>query len=389
MHLTFPRSPERLLLTLAISLFPFYVFPSGGLQPSHLAFLILSVPAIVRYGIPRQSWLFLFLILTIYSFLIESIAGIYAQDPRHIINSAFFLFNLILMIGVYWLILRYGASALRAGLFTAMIFAVISIYLNGIDFRGAGEGGRSTGTFNNPNQLGFFSACMLSLSYLIYLEGEIKFPTMLGLLAATVLLSIASLSKAAMLANLAVLAFTLKPGKGRVSIAAWILLGLGAVGVAAHLLSSGYFEQFLFFDRIANMAQESDSSAGARGYFAFLESNLLQLIFGMGSPKAYAIVGHEVHSTLGSVWTTYGIFGFTILSSIFAIWGFTLYRTYGMIGVIVLMGPALLYGLTHNGTRFSIFWLLFAASMALAVRSERIRRTQLAIKFPRVRIHNQ
>lgn len=372
MRLTVSRSPERVLLTLAIALFPFYIFPSGGIQPSHLAFLFLSFVAIHRYGIPKQGWMLLLVFLAAYSFLIEAIAGTIAGNPRHLINSAYFLFNYLLVVGVYQVVLRHGASTLKAGVLAATTFAVISVHLSGVDLREMGEGGRPTGTFNNPNQLGFFSVCILSLSYLLYLEKQISFPTMLGLLAASIFLAIASLSKAAMLANFAVLAFALRPGKGKTGVALWAALAIVGIGGVIYLLATGYFDQFLFYNRIANMAQEQDSSLVERGYIAFLEGNILQIIFGMGSPEVHRIVGHEVHSTFASVWNVYGIFGFVPVLLIFVIWGQTLNRTYGLAGTIALMGPAILYGITHNGIRFSIFWLLLAGSMAAAKRTQHI-----------------
>ena len=360
--------PGGKLLPLAIALFPFYILPSGSLQPSHFAFLLLSLLTIGRYGIPRQGWILLLLLLAGYAFLVEIIAGRIADDFRYLIHPAFFLFNFLLIAGVYRVVLKHGTAPLRLGIFAAVLFAVISVYLSGVDLREMDESGRSTGTFNNPNQLGFFSVCTLSLTYLLYLEREIRFPTMLSLLAASIFLAIVSLSKAAIIANLAVLAFTLRPRTGGWMIALWIgLTLLGIIGVV-YLASTGYFSEFLFYNRITNMAQEQDSSLAERGYFAFLEGNLFQFVFGMGSPEVYGIVGHEVHSTFASVWNTYGLVGLVLFLPIFVIWGTVLNRTYGLANTVALMGPAILYGITHNGTRFSIFWLLLAASMAMAKR---------------------
>lgn len=150
--------------------------------------------------------------------------------------------------------------------------------------------------------------------------------------------------------------------------ALWIGLTLAGIVGVAYLATTGYFAEFLFYNRITNMAQERDSSLVERGYLVFLEGNFFELIFGMGSPEVYQTVGHEVHSTFASVWNTYGIVGLAVFLPIFVIWGTALNRTYGLANTIVLVGPAILYGITHNGTRFSIFWLLLAASMAMAKR---------------------
>jgi hypothetical protein len=236
-----------------------------------------------------------------------------------------------------------------------------------------GEVERSTGAFNNPNQLGYFSACLLSLSYLLYRYGEIRFLTALALFAASVFLAVVSLSKAAMIANFLVLVFTLRRQGGAQGTAVWIGLVIVVLGGAIFLFFNGYLDNFQFYDRIANMGSESDSSLEERGYFAFRDATTAQLIFGMGSPEVFRIVGHEVHSTFASILNYYGIVGFGLFTSIFVIWSRALYRAYGLAGAIALQGPAILYGITHNGTRFSIFWLLFSASLALAKREHLVR----------------
>ena len=88
------------------------------------------------------------------------------------------------------------------------------------------------------------------------------------------------------------------------------------------------------------------------------------------------IVGHEVHSTLGAVLNTYGIIGFTLFGSVIVIWAKRLWKAYGLIGFVCLFVPTMLYGLTHNGTRFTFFWVLFAASIGMASMEDRRNRNR-------------
>jgi hypothetical protein len=361
-------SLECALLTWAVALFPLYVFPSGGLQPSHIAFLFLSL-TVLPSGVPRQTWLLLFGFFAFYSFLVEAITSIVSGEVRHLVNPAFFLFNFLLMAGVYKVVRRNGSGALKYGVFIALTIALISVYLGGVDLREIGDGGRPTGTFNNPNQLGYFSVCVLSIAYLLYVDGEIRLSSFLALLVASMFLAVASLSKAAIIAGFAALGFLFLPSRGRGGVLLWIAIVLASIAAAVWLTSSGHLDELLFFNRLANMADEGDSSLVDRGYFAFLEGSTAEIIFGLGSSEVYRIVGHEVHSTFASVWNTYGIVGFIIFLPIFVIWARTLYHAYGLIGMIVLAGPAILYGVGHNGTRFSIFWLLMAVSMATGRRA--------------------
>lgn len=377
-HSITPWPLEVVVLTLAIAMLPFYVFSSGGIQPTHIAFLLLTIITILHYGLPMTNWGWLLLLLSAYSFLIEAIYGAFSiyGDPSHLIIPAFFLFNFILSIGVYQVVLRKGTSVVWVGILAAAIFAVVSVYVSGVDLKELSDSGRSTGTFNNPNQLGYFSACLLSLSYLLYQHKSIRFLTLLGLLAASIFLAAASLSKAAIIANFLVLAFALRPKISGYAVTVWLGLAIALLIGMAYLLITGHFDDFLFYNRIVSMGSEQDSSLEARGYFAFLNGSLLQIIIGMGSSEVFWIVGHEVHSTFASIMNSYGIVGLALFLAIYVIWGRTLYRAYGFAGMIVIMGPATLYGITHNGTRFSIFWLLFSASMAMAVRELSLRNIQ-------------
>jgi hypothetical protein len=88
----------------------------------------------------------------------------------------------------------------------------------------------------------------------------------------------------------------------------------------------------------------------------------------LGTHQILEIVGHEVHSTFGSVLNSYGFVGFLLFLSAIGAWMWQIYRAYGVTGVACMVGPALIYGISHNGIRFTIFWLLFATSLGMASR---------------------
>jgi hypothetical protein len=364
-------SMDGVLISVATGLFPLYVFPSGAIQPSHIVFMALCAIALFKYGVPRQRWVWLFVALSLYTAVVEIYYGIVYEDFEYSIYPIFFIFNCVLSAGVYHVVLRKGPAVLKVGVLVAAAYAVVTVVTSGVSLYEAEDGWRSTGSFNNPNQLGYFSCCLLSLSYLLYRHGEVRFPVMLGLVAASLYLAMTSLSKAAIIANLVVLAFVLQ--SQATSLTRRIALLVILLGGSAYLLMNGYLDNFLFFERIVNMASENDSSLDERGYFAFLDGNPWQVVPGLGSSEVRRIVGHEVHSTFASMLNTYGIIGFGFFAAMFVIWGTRLYRAYGLAGLISLQGPSILYGITHNGTRFSIFWLLFASSMALATRELSLR----------------
>ena len=62
--------------------------------------------------------------------------------------------------------------------------------------------------------------------------------------------------------------------------------------------------------------------------------------------------------------TSYGLFGFLIFFALMLFWILDIKNSMGFESNFVC-APSLLYGLTHNGIRFSMFWILFAISISL------------------------
>jgi hypothetical protein len=75
------------------------------------------------------------------------------------------------------------------------------------------------------------------------------------------------------------------------------------------------------------------------------------------------IGSHELHSSLGTLFFSYGIVG----TSLFASFGFILLRGAGLRGVLQVI-PAALYGLTHQGLRFTLLWVLLATVASAKIR---------------------
>lgn len=123
------------------------------------------------------------------------------------------------------------------------------------------------------------------------------------------------------------------------------------------------------------MFSESDSSLEIRGYKVFFEATPLQAIFGMGIKNIIDIHKFEIHSTFFMVLTNYGLIGFLIFSMLILFWILDIKKAYGVRGLICVCAPSLLYGLTHNGIRFSMFWIMFSISIYLSYEfRKKIRR---------------
>lgn len=379
-------SIEPFLLFIGVAILPVYVFSSGGVQPAHMVLAIFGFISLFKRGVPASVWVLFLAGISVYSMVVESFYVMLGAPSSSLINSLFFVYNFILVTATYSYCRQSGVSVLAPGLLCASAIALVAILWAGVSTQ-VDDQARATAAFNNPNQLGYFSVCILSLTYLMYRHGLLKYIVAVGLFAVAIFLSVASLSKAAMVSNFVVAFLALKPVKHK-SVAvswglsaagiAWFVLALSALVAILFLYVQGVFDHFLFVERLQGIMSEDDSSLAARGYFAFLEGNSFQVLLGLGSSGVLQIAGHEVHSTLASVFNNYGILGFTIFISTLLLWVFHLWRAYGFVGMCCLTGPAMLYGITHNGIRFTAFWILFGASMAMASRLIRNRKPSIS-----------
>lgn len=366
------------LLFIGASILPIYVFNSGGIQPSHAMLAIFAGLTILDRGIIFTPWSMLFLVLSLYCLALESFYFFGGGDPIFMINSLFLWYNFALACAVFQHVRYEGVGSLAAGIKIASAIALVTILVNGIDLRDLGDAGRSAGSFNNPNQLGFFSVCLLSLSYLFYRSGYIGYRQAFSLLTVSLLLSVLSLSKAAIISNMLVFFLALKPTAPRSyhlrftsrvsSFIAWLAGTIIGITLLVMMFQSGAYDDLLFVERLMNMTEEGDSSMESRGYFAVFDGDAIQILFGLGTQNTEQIVGHEVHSTIGGVLNNYGLVGMAIFIAMCVLWAVKIWRFYDLVGLVCIVGPSMLYGLTHNGIRFTIFWLLFASSMAIASR---------------------
>jgi hypothetical protein len=76
--------------------------------------------------------------------------------------------------------------------------------------------------------------------------------------------------------------------------------------------------------------------------------------------------GNEIHSTIGTLVFSYGIVGTALFIASF----WQLYRLVGLQLMLYLV-PALIYGLTHQGLRFSLFWVLLGIVAIVGLARER------------------
>lgn len=344
---------------MGIAAFPLYIFASGKPQPAHFSFaLFILVLAPIWM---RDAYRYPYVVVTLGGFFIwillrQVIYTLSAVDGR-IDVIAFYLFNIILFLATVCYIRSVGSAALVSIYYSTILsvaVAVGGVVISGSSLRAdIGDVYRAVGTFNNPNQLGYFSICATGILLSIWTRIGGRGLIIIGALAGCGYLALLSLSKAAMLSMcLYSLCFMSLNWRPRLAVIAVAL-------IAAILFSRSETADFKFVDRLADIGSASDDNLEGRGYGLLLDS-AAGLLFGHGEGYAEEKIGHEVHSTLAAVVVNFGAVGLLIFS-FFVIYVLAAMAKNSPISLILgLLAPVFFYGITHNGLRFSIFWVLLA-----------------------------
>ena len=365
------RNIYFILCFAGIVSFPIYLFPSGGLQISHLFLLLAALLALFQFRITLSFETLLLLWMCIWVWARQFIYGVQTGQVA-ILPALFFTYNLLILNMIFHLSKKYGIHFFRLVFIATLCAVVLSLILGilgGINLKVSQDViiERNVAGFNNPNQLAYFAISAAGILSVIWLS--IKLQNSIYLLGITVclFLAIISLSKAALLSIFIftiVFIFNKRIKKTTLSI---IFLALGFVLVSMNLHDVLYsITDYQFYYRIANMANESDGLIN-RGYLLLLDMDL-SLIYGEG--EGYAVAnshnGLEFHSTFGNILLSYGALGF--LPAMYLFWNLfsKLAKAHTIIGAGIILSPYLLYGLTHNGARFTIAWVFLGVAYACA-----------------------
>lgn len=354
------------LIFFAVSLLPLYLWGSGGIQLSHALFGLMMALWYVNRGVKLNSAEVLLVALAGFVLIRECVWVAGGGNYSALLNFLYLAFNIGVLNSVRrWASGRPSLPVFRAALFVAAAIAILGILIKGYGFKVDEEGGRAVGTFNNPNQLGYFAVCFFSMAVLMHLRKMLGKSGLLLAFMAAVFLSVASLSKAAMISIAASGALALyATGAKRRSILAGSGLLAVAIVVGFYFFQSGSLDDFKFIGRLRGIGQQEDDSLAVRGYSIFSDFGPLQTLIGFGAEGAKVVVGHEVHSTLASFFASYGIIGGAAFLGFHLLWIRRLYLSDGRFAAIIVPLAPMLYGITHNGSRFTIYWILLALSFA-------------------------
>lgn len=358
---------DRLLLKiygLYFILFPFYLWRSGLPQIADIVMVMIIVLYLYRTRATLRRPIHLKLITRIavifflHITLINTTWMLLLNTTESFwLPTFFYLYNISVFLITISLYCDYREQLLATILKSIVVSLVVqlSTYL----FGGGFAGDRMVLGFNNPNQLGYYSLITAGIILLTSKRIKINIWWFLVGLFASLILCLASLSKASIVSYAFMLGAHIAwthPDKifKRRLIALVVILGVSLVLIYTYTdyLANNHLINAVI-RRMDSIGKDSDDSLEGRGYDRIWKYPQYW-IFGAGEGGYIRFDKNmEFHSTLGNIQVSYGIIGLTLfLALLFLVIKVDEYQS------IYIVAAMLLYGLTHNGIRNSMFWIL-------------------------------
>lgn len=307
----------------------------------------------------------LFALFALYVCIVNSAWMAILASYKPLLFASFQIYNLALVYFIccvaskdFYTFARYT----RWGFLLANVAIITSILYSGVS-----SASRESGLFNNPNQLAFFC---LSTCLCFYVMEKVSIGASFwnrAMIGFSCFICILTLSRAGLVACGLVFISSLLDGgrkfsRGLVIFAIGILLGF-------FVLSTGLLDKIEARNNQTNVVFE-DQYQG-RGYDR-IEGNPEYILLGAGEGEyrrfsgLLASMGGEMHSSVGTLIFSYGLIGFGLYS---VIW-WTMFFSYPGISYKICAAAPIIYGLTHNGLRFSaaliaIMLMIFGGIAAL------------------------
>jgi hypothetical protein len=375
-HLIETRATPSVLPLVGLSAYfvtsVFHVFPSGNPQPADFLLLLAIVATLLvawRH-LPYEPVLYIAVALfSSWVVLVNTIWFFLSPDFVFLRKTSFYLYNAVVLLFVI-ATAYHDFERLKTVVWWSCVIALLAQVLY-LEFLYVGLGKRATGTFNNPNQLGYWALLVMACLAVVKERNPLGILDVLALGAGFYVLML-SLSKAAsisgMLMILLIVAFC------RCRRGAGLLLAFALVlGLLYEVAAGGLAERFMSFDSVANLShrlssigKSEDDNLLHRGYIRLIQ-NPQYLAFGAGEGGFERLTeiadrqSKELHSTLGTILMSYGLIGL-------GLFGLLLFVIFGRapLASIAYLGPVMLYSVTHVGVRFSEFWIFLALVYAQA-----------------------
>lgn len=364
-----PRATRIAVMIIAAYLFAkmFYVVKGGNAQPADAVLCILAF-----FIVPPRSMLALLkgemalVALVVWIALVNITWFMVTDDPSFLTSILYYIFNLLIVIAFFGVRSRDPAffDRIICNAITAAVLVETAVVLyqrlSGISAL------RTVGTFRNPNQLAYWAIVMLSM-FVMLRRNRLRRRDVLVMVAG-IFCQYASASRAGLIAVLALMVVWLyfALGNGRKRIVA--CLGVVALGTLLALspsmegsVASGAGQSAVG----TRLTEESETSQFDERQYNRIIDFYEYTVFGAGEGylsrfKADNEFKLEIHSSFGTMLFSYGVPGF----SLFLLFLFNVFRRMP-ISLGVYLVPSLLYGVTHQGLRFTLFWGLIGVAIAM------------------------
>ena len=351
----------------AIVLSPLYIFDSGLPQPSD--FLLIGVCSFclffylaTRKIIISDIGISLFLIVVLFAF-INGIYGSYYGDVRFYYSAAYYIFNAIVFAGTVILFMNRPqcmARIVRCSVYVSIVLEILFII-----FADSHSPYRETGSFNNPNQLGYWALLNAAILIVLNVNRRMSFIDFIffGLCGTMIILS---MSRAAIV-GLSVLFFAVFFSK-QLSLhskaVAACVISMFLIGI---ILVPSVIPDISFYPEIGGRFSPYDPDndfIGERGYERITD-NPHYLLYGAGEGAYWrfsdmADTGIELHSGLATILFSYGILG----AMLFVVFLYNVLRRSPPV-ILCTIFAVMLYGMTHQNIRFTGFWVYLAVIYAM------------------------
>lgn len=355
------------LYLFGVFLTPFYFFNSGGIQLSDF-FFITSLLSLLKnknnfhflkaVNMPGFYYLKVFVFWTL---IVNLVYFVIWGDTFTLMSAFYYIYNFSLMVLSVTLCL-YDRKTFLVRLYFITFLSITTIfvisYLN-LDYLFSNKYFyRRSVTFNNPNQLGYWSLVVLSIITVIHkiiIKNGINIKYINIILFSSVLmsfyLSMISLSKAA---SISIVILIILFSFNKLKIILPMILLFFTVFYFVGMKEGNFIDKY--FKRLDSIGESNDDGLEGRNYDRIWKyPDYLFFGAGEGAIEQRFEKDNEIHSTLGTILFSYGFFGITL----FFLFLFSIYKKMKYEFIVIVL-PIIAYGLTHMGIRFKLFWIVLA-----------------------------
>jgi hypothetical protein len=356
-----------IILCIYVFLRMIYIGEGGTVQVADI-FIAIFMPFFVNMGgIKKIFETNRFSILLIVTFLIINLIWFFITGDETIgINLAYYTYNFLLFVFVFNVREGNRTAFDRYLPLTILVAAATQIIAIGLI---SGDIYRSVGTFSNPNQLAYWSICLVTMHMLIARERTGLTLAVTALLGACLMLS---LSRGGLTGFAAVAGLYLLQRFRNIHFRVFAFLGASIFLLL--FTGSDAFQSYRDDYQLASRLEERSEARSLsdelenRNYTR-LTTNPEYILFGAGEGafgrfegeryKEGHYQGIEIHSNYATLLFSYGILGLLLFVAMLVRFG-----GMSMADTIYLSG-ILLYGMSHNGLRFSLFWVVIAVLVSV------------------------